>query len=109
MNKEISLSLHDPENRGSIVLESYLDAVKASNRYYYLVHCEHPLQEVNELSPIRFLSQQLTTLKISRNIHLTNIVETVKNILPRLLRFDARLGLVLFRCFQSPKRICTCK
>lgn len=38
--------------------------------------------------------------------YLTNIVQTVEDVLPRLLTLDAGLQFVLLGCLESPERVC---
>ena len=86
----------------SIQYEFVIGLVNTQN---YLVHSQHPLEQVNELPPVNLFRQQLPALQVSRYIHLPHILQAVEDVLPRLFRLDLSLALVLLWRLQSPKRV----
>lgn len=63
----------------------------------FLVDRQHSLQQIDELTSVDLLSQQLTALDVHLDVHLPDVIEAVEDVLAGLFAFDVRHDLILFR------------
>lgn len=65
----------------------------------FLVDRQHSLQQIDEFPSVSLFRQQLATLDVGWHVHLSDVIQTVEDVLSSLLAFVVGFRFVLFRRF----------
>jgi hypothetical protein len=70
-------------------------SIKPNLSETYLIHSQHAFKKIDKFSSIGFLGKQLSSLQVSWNVNLSDVIDAIENIFSRFLGLNSRFGFML--------------